>query len=140
MLEQQNCFQKQSLLLLYSKATADLALKYSEDLDFTEFQLEVESFKHQARVLTYSEEPSPLELLQLIHRLALNDVYPNIKIALRLLLTLHVTLASCERSRNAPVPRFWNRAGPGPDPMDPCGSGSGSGSKRNLKLPYIFLV
>ena len=34
------------------KATADLALKYSEDLDFTEFQLEVESFKHQARVLT----------------------------------------------------------------------------------------
>jgi len=98
MLEQQNCFQKQSLLLLYSKATADLALKYSEDLDFTEFQLEVESFKHQARVLTSSEEPSPLELLQLIHRLALNDVYPNIKIALRLLLTLPVTVASCERS------------------------------------------
>ena len=80
------------------KAAADLALKYSKDLDFTEFQLEVESFKHQARVLTSSEEPSPLELLQLIHCLALNDVYPNIEIALRLLLTLPVTVASCERS------------------------------------------
>lgn len=79
------------------KAAVDLALKYSDDLDTTEFQLEVESFKHQARALTVNE-PSPLDLLQLIHQLALEDVYPNIEIALRLLLTLPVTVASCERS------------------------------------------
>jgi len=45
-----------------------------------------------------SKEPSPLELLQLLHRLALEDVYPNIHIALRLFLTMPVTVASCERS------------------------------------------
>jgi hypothetical protein len=80
------------------KAAADLALKYPEDLDCTEFQLEIESFKHQAKMLTACEKPPPLELLQMIHRLALIDVYPNIEIALRLLLTLPLSVASCERS------------------------------------------
>ena len=80
------------------QAAADLSLKYSDDLDSTEFQVEVESFKYQAKALMPSKEPSPLELLQLLHRLALEDVYPNIHIALRLFLTMPVTVASCERS------------------------------------------
>ena len=80
------------------KAAADLALKYSDDLDSTEFQIELESFKHQAKALLNMKEPSPLELLQTVHRLALGDVYPNIEIALRLFLTMPVTVATCERS------------------------------------------
>ena len=80
------------------KAAADLALKYSDDLDSTEFQIELESFKHQAKALLNMKEPSPLELLQTVHRLALGDVYPNIEIALRLFLTMPVTVATSERS------------------------------------------
>ena len=80
------------------KSAVDVALKYSDDLDVTEFQAEVESFKHQAKALSSSDQPSPLELLQLLHQLELEDVYPNIDIALKLLLTLPMIVASCERS------------------------------------------
>lgn len=41
---------------------------------------------------------SPLDLLNVIHSNSLKDIYPNIDIALRIFLTLPVTVASCERS------------------------------------------
>ena len=38
------------------------------------------------------------KILQVIHTYALTDIYPNIEIALRLYLTIPVSVASCERS------------------------------------------
>ena len=81
------------------KHAKDLASKYQGDLCAAELTSEVESFKFQAAELF--KEPhnrSPLELLKFIHSYSLADVYPNIEIALRLYLTLPVTVASCERS------------------------------------------
>ena len=40
---------------------------------------------------------TPIEILQLIHTNSLTDIYPNIEIALRIFLTIPVTVASCER-------------------------------------------
>ena len=41
---------------------------------------------------------SAMELLQMIHTFDLQDIYPNVKIAFRIFLTMPVTVASCERS------------------------------------------
>jgi len=81
------------------KCSVDLALKYSKDLDAAELCSEIECFKFQAASLISDLcEQSPLELLNLIHTYTLNGAYPNIEIALRIFLTLPVTVASCERS------------------------------------------
>lgn len=81
------------------KYAADLALKYRDDLNAVELLSEVESFKFQAAsVLTDLAKSSPVDLLTFIHKYSLQDVYPNIEIALRLFLSLPVTVASCERS------------------------------------------
>lgn len=44
---------------------------------------------------------TPLEMLNYIYRENVLDIYPNLSIALRLLLTLPVTVASGERSFSA---------------------------------------
>ena len=44
------------------------------------------------------EKASILDILQLIHVYLLQNAYPNIEIALRIFLTIPVTVASCERS------------------------------------------
>lgn len=80
------------------KCAADLAQKYG-DLDAVEFMSEIESFKFQANSLLGSlKNSNPIEILQLIHTYSLMDIYPNIEIALRIFLTIPVTVASCERS------------------------------------------
>ncbi|XP_025192161.1 zinc finger MYM-type protein 1-like [Melanaphis sacchari] len=83
------------------KCSVNLALKYSKDLDAAELCSEIECFKFQAASLISDLcEQSPLEILNLIHIYTLNDAYPNIEIALRIFLTLPVSVASCERSFN----------------------------------------
>ncbi|XP_064423027.1 zinc finger MYM-type protein 1-like [Latimeria chalumnae] len=81
------------------KCAADLAQKYSKDLDALETVSEIESFKFQgASVMPDFSSATPLSLLMLIHKWSLTSSYPNIEIALRIFLMLPVTVASCERS------------------------------------------
>ncbi|XP_022177474.1 zinc finger MYM-type protein 1-like [Myzus persicae] len=84
---------------IIKKYASDLAIKYSKDLDGTELVSELLCFKHQASSL-FSDlnSASPLDLINVIHSNSLKDIYPNIEIALRIFLTLPVTVASCERS------------------------------------------
>lgn len=81
------------------KWTNDLAIKYDKDLNGFEFCSEMECFKHQASALmTDFKMAAPIDLLKFIHKQNLQDIYPNIEIALRIFLTIPVTTASCERS------------------------------------------
>jgi len=62
-------------------------------LDVVEIVSEVESFKFQtAELLKDPTTPTPMELLQLIHTYSLQEMYPNIEKALRIFLTLPVTV------------------------------------------------
>jgi hypothetical protein len=87
---------------ILKKHAADLALLYSCDLNLTELEQEITNFKFQSAALLDSESnlatSTPLDLLQLIHTYAIKDMYPNVEIALRLFLTIPITVASCERS------------------------------------------
>ena len=76
-----------------------LCQKYVRDLNANEFLSEMESFKFQASVLIPDlKNANPLKILQFIHTYSLTEAYPFIEIALRIFLTLPVTVASCERS------------------------------------------
>jgi len=48
--------------------------------------------------MTNFQMAAPIDLLKFIHKQNLQDIYPNIEIALRIFLTIPVTTASCERS------------------------------------------
>jgi hypothetical protein len=76
-----------------------LANLYHSDLNSLDFQSEIVGFKFQANAMIDNLETStPMDLLQLIHKYSLTDAYPNTAIALRIFLTIPVTVASCERS------------------------------------------
>ena len=78
------------------KSAADLALKYNYDINGAEILSEVESLKFQCSVIVGVQSAS--SILNAFHRRGLQEVYPIIGIALRLFLTLPVTVAACERS------------------------------------------
>jgi hypothetical protein len=81
------------------KYVADLAIKYSIDLNGPELCLEMLHFKNQCK--SYFPDlkvATPLDFLNMIHAESIKYVYPNVEIALRIYLTLPVTVASCERS------------------------------------------
>ncbi|KMQ87036.1 zinc finger mym-type protein 1-like protein [Lasius niger] len=81
------------------KQAADLALNYENDINRAEFLSELESLKFQGHTLfADSESTSSLDLLQTLHQFSLVETCPNVDIALRIFLTLPVTVASCERS------------------------------------------
>lgn len=89
------CFQEMSTSDL-KKNAADLALKYNDDLDAYEFANEIERFKFQANTLFNKlNEMGPLDILQNIHHLSLQNIYSNIDTALRIYITLPVTTATC---------------------------------------------
>ncbi|XP_065651062.1 uncharacterized protein LOC136079264 [Hydra vulgaris] len=72
---------------------------YKTDLDSSDFQSESASFKYQAAAMMENfEKSSPMDILQLIHKYSLTDAYPNTAIAIRIFLTLPVTVTTCERS------------------------------------------
>ncbi|XP_065658422.1 uncharacterized protein LOC136082936 [Hydra vulgaris] len=76
-----------------------LCQKHVRDLNANEFLSEIESFKFQVSVLIPDlKNANPLKILQFMHIYSLTEAYPFIEIALRIFLTLPVTVASCERS------------------------------------------
>ena len=81
------------------KKAANLSQIYEADLDSSDFQSEMASFKYQAAAMMDNfEKSSPIDILQLIHKYSLTDAYPNTAIAIRIFLTIPVTVATCERS------------------------------------------
>ena len=81
------------------KKAANLSQIYKADLDSSDFQSEMASFKYQAAAMVDNfEKSSPIDILQLIHKYPLTDAYPNTAIAIRIFLTIPVTVATCERS------------------------------------------
>ena len=83
----------------FKKAACDLALKYPNDINSAELHSEIISFKHQAMTLISDvKSATSLDLLKTIHEYSLVHIYPNLEIALRIVLTLPVTVASSERS------------------------------------------
>ncbi|XP_065671947.1 zinc finger MYM-type protein 1-like [Hydra vulgaris] len=81
------------------KSAADLAIKYSKDLNMYQFTCEIQSFKFEAStIIPNIKTATLLDILQELHDFDLIDSYPNINIAIRIFLTLPVTTASCERS------------------------------------------
>lgn len=81
------------------KAADELSFKYSMDLNRYELSCEIESLKFEASILVDDLETAiPLDILQGLHDYGLIESYPNINIAIRLFLTLPVSIASCERS------------------------------------------
>ncbi|KAL4089005.1 hypothetical protein QTP88_024083 [Uroleucon formosanum] len=81
------------------KWSDDLALLYSVDLNGGELYTEVQSFKFQAsRLLESFKTATCYDFLKCIHQHCLQDVYPNLEVALRIFLTMPVTTATCERS------------------------------------------
>ncbi|XP_065665018.1 uncharacterized protein LOC101236624 [Hydra vulgaris] len=89
---------KSSVDELKTKAK-NLSKIYKADLDSSDFQSEMASFKYQAAAMMENfEKSSPMDILQLIHKYLLTDAYPNTAIAIRIFLTLPVTVATCERN------------------------------------------
>ena len=81
------------------KAASELAVKYSTDLDAFELSCEMESLKAVTKGMELNLKTArPLELLQFMYDYSLSEAYPNIVVAVRIFLTLPVTVASCERS------------------------------------------
>lgn len=81
------------------KCAADLSLKYETDLNSSDFISEIKDFKCQAfSLLPDLRAATPLALLQLITTYSLRAEYPNVETALRMFLTLPITVATCERS------------------------------------------
>jgi len=80
------------------KCAADLSLKYETDLNSSDFISEIKDFKCQAfSLLPDLRAATPLALLQLITTYSLRAEYPNVETALRIFLTLPITVATCER-------------------------------------------
>ncbi|XP_065645369.1 zinc finger MYM-type protein 1-like [Hydra vulgaris] len=78
---------------------ANLSQIYKADLDFSDFQSEIASFKYQAAAMMGNFEKScPIDILLLIHNYSLTNAYPITAIAIRIFLTIPVTVATCERS------------------------------------------
>jgi hypothetical protein len=81
------------------KSAAKFARKYKDDVSEVELSSEIESCKYfVASAAPNFSDTEPISLLNLIHQFDVCDTYPNIEIALRIFLTLPVTVASCESS------------------------------------------
>ena len=74
--------------------------KYPNDIAKDELISEIEHVKqiHRSNLVEDEDILKPLELLNKLHSLKLSALFPNICIALRIFLTLPVTVASGERS------------------------------------------
>lgn len=78
------------------KCAADLAIKYVIDLNSVELTSEIESFKFHA--VNLIKNITSFEILSHVYSLNLNNLFPNICVALRIFCTLPATVASAERS------------------------------------------
>nr|CAI5841911.1 unnamed protein product [Callosobruchus analis] len=83
------------------KHAADLSIKYSADINATEFWSEIETLKSQVEATTLFDKcecQSSMGLLKAIVELDLKEMFPNVVVAIKIFLTMPVTVASCERS------------------------------------------
>ena len=83
------------------KHAADLSIKYSADINGTEFWSEIETLKSQVEATTLFDKcecQSSMGLLKAIVELDLKEMFPNVVVAIKIFLTMPVTVASCERS------------------------------------------
>lgn len=72
-------------------------LKYHKDVDTYELVKEIGIFKfHMIELFDDVTLATHLDLLKAIHSHHFQDAYPNIEISLRILLSMPVTMASCE--------------------------------------------
>lgn len=84
--------------MIKAQATV-LANLYKNDINENELILEVESFKYHALILDPKiKEASAADIFNFIYENSLQDAYPNISTALKIFLTMPVTVASNERS------------------------------------------
>lgn len=83
------------------KHADDLSIKYSADINSTEFWSEIETLKSQVEVTTLFDKcecQSSMGLHKAIVELDLKEMFPNVVVAIKIFLTMPVTVASCERS------------------------------------------
>jgi len=85
------------------KSAADIALKCNDDINGAKMLSEVESLKFQfSAIVADVQSASSVDLLNAIQKSGFQEVgpglYSNIDIAMRLFLTLPVTVATRERS------------------------------------------
>ncbi|KAK4873915.1 hypothetical protein RN001_013275 [Aquatica leii] len=83
------------------KHAADLSIKYSADINATEFWSEIETLKSQVEATTLFDKcecQSSMGLLKAVVELDLKEMFPNVVVAIKIFLTMPVTVASCERS------------------------------------------
>ncbi|XP_055874546.1 uncharacterized protein LOC129924311 [Biomphalaria glabrata] len=76
---------------------ATLADFYKTDIDGTELFVEISDCSMLLKTRPDATPSSPLELLSFIISYG-NDIFPNLRIALQIMLTISVSVASCERS------------------------------------------
>ncbi|GBP70483.1 Zinc finger MYM-type protein 1 [Eumeta japonica] len=83
------------------KHAADLSIKYSADINATEFWVELDTLKAQLEttiLFDKCDRSSSLGLLKAIIDLDVKEMFPNVVVAIKIFLTMPVTVASCERS------------------------------------------
>ncbi|GBM48142.1 Cathepsin L [Araneus ventricosus] len=81
------------------KCSADFGAKYNRDIDTLELVNEIATFKFQVKELVKNiNTASHLDILKVISKYGLRNANPNIEIALRILMTMPVSVTSCERS------------------------------------------
>ena len=74
-------------------------MKHNDDINGAEILSEVGSLKFQCSAIVEDVQSAlSINLLNASNISGLQEVYPNINIALRLFLTLSVTVATCERN------------------------------------------
>ncbi|CAH0390034.1 unnamed protein product [Bemisia tabaci] len=98
----------------------NLAAKYPSDLS-PNLRDEIVHLKHvSVSVFGSKSEISPLDLLNLIYEKKLESIFVNVTIAIRIFLTLPVTVASGERafSRLSNTLKTWQRASTGQDRLN----------------------
>ena len=78
----------------------EFSASYSDDVNGKDIYIEVCQLKqvHKANISSSDEVVKPLDLLNKPTKLKLNYLFPNLCVALRIFLTLPVTVASGERS------------------------------------------
>lgn len=77
----------------------ELASIYREDMNIEEFMEEIESFKFHAMAVDKTFKTAPTgDILKLIFKNRLEEIYPNLTTVLKIFLTLPVSVASGERS------------------------------------------
>ncbi|XP_065675530.1 zinc finger MYM-type protein 1-like [Hydra vulgaris] len=85
---------------VFDSIITQIEWRFEADVCYSsDFQSEIASFKYQAAAMMDNiEKSSPIDILQLIHKYSLTDAYPNTTTAIRIFLTIPVTVATCERS------------------------------------------